>query len=197
MIICASIPALLWGFRLLSDRRQLSQELIRFHVVANSDEEADQTVKLRVRDAVLKSIREDLQKAKNIEEAKTYLQENLNKMKSIANDVLAESGFSESADVFLCREKFDTRIYDTFTLPAGVYESLRIVIGEGQGKNWWCVTFPGLCQPDTKEDFSAAATSAGLSDELTQTLCQSDDYEVRFFFLDVLGHLENMLHISK
>lgn len=196
-MICACIPALLWGWRLLSDRQQLRRELIRFHVVANSDSPQDQAVKLQVRDAVLESIREDLQKIADVEEAKAYLQENLPKIQKIANQTLQTAGFAEQTVVSLCEETFDTRVYDTFSLPAGVYESLRIIIGEGQGHNWWCVSFPNLCLPATSAEFADTAAGAGFSEVLTKTLVDGEDYEIRFFLLDALGQLENILHAAK
>ena len=85
------------------------------------------------------------------------------------------------------------RQYDTFALPSGVYESLRISIGEAQGKNWWCVVFPSLCMPAVGENFSDAAAGAGFDDGLTNTLQQKKGYEIRFFLLDWLGWLENLL----
>ena len=196
ILICACIPALLWGSRLLSDRQQLRQELIRFHVVANSDAPQDQAVKLQVRDAVLGSIRDELETAADVKEAKAYLRENLPKIRKIANETLKSAGFSEEAVVSLCEEAFPARVYDTFTLPAGIYESLRIVIGEGGGHNWWCVAFPDLCLPATSEDFADTAAGAGFSEELTRTLSDRETYEVRFFFLDALGRLENILSTS-
>lgn len=197
ILICTCIPALIWGTQILSDRRQLRQELIRFHVVANSDAPQDQAVKLEVRDAVLQSIRRDLQMAADMDAAKIYLQENLPKIQRIANEALESAGFSEKAVVSLCQETFDTRIYDTFTLPAGVYESLRIVIGEGKGHNWWCVAFPNLCLPAASEEFEDAAAGAGFSEDLTKTLADRENYEVRFFLLDALGQLENILYTGK
>ena len=196
LLVCACVPALVWSIRILSDNRQLKQELIRFHVVANSDAPQDQAVKLKVRDAVLNSLREDLQQISDVEAAKLYLRENLEKIRCIANETLEAAGFAEKAAVTLEREPFDTRVYDTFTLPSGVYESLRIIIGEGQGHNWWCVTFPDLCLPATTEEFSDTAAGAGFSEDLSNTLTHRDDYEVRFFLLDLLGKAENILHTS-
>ena len=106
--------------------------------------------------------------------------------------MLAQAGFPDTATVSLCLEEFATRVYDTFTLPAGLYESLRIVIGEGEGQNWWCVMFPSFCLPATSEGFEEVACGAGFSDTLTQTL--EGEYEIRFFFLDALGAVENFLH---
>ena len=190
--ICLLIACFVWIGMLLADRHKLRQELIRFHVVASSDSQEDQAVKLQVRDAVLGAFREELQNLQDMEQAKAYLQENLPKIEAIANDVLAQAGFSDRAKASLCVEEFTTRVYDTFTLPAGIYESLRIVIGEGEGHNWWCVVFPSLCLPATSEGFEEVACGAGFSDTLTDTL--EGNHEIRFFVLDVLGSVENFLH---
>lgn len=193
IVICTLIFVFVWGAMLLRDRKQLREELIRLHVVANSDSRQDQSVKLQVRDAVLKSLESDLQKLSDVDAARDYLRENLPKIQTIANETLEALGFDGEAVVTLCREAFDTRYYDTFTLPAGVYESLRIVIGEGAGKNWWCVAFPSLCIPATSAGFEDAAVEAGLSETLSDTLTGEEGYEVRFFLLDTLGRIENIL----
>ena len=190
--ICLLIACFVWIGMLLADRHKLRQELIRFHVVASSDSQEDQAVKLQVRDAVLGAFREELQNLQDMEQAKAYLQENLPKIEAIANDVLAQAGFSDRAKASLCVEEFTTRVYDTFALPAGIYESLRIVIGEGEGHNSWCVVFPSLCLPATSEGFEEVACGAGFSDTLTDTL--EGNHEIRFFVLDVLGSVENFLH---
>ena len=189
--ICLMISVSAWCGTLLADRQTLNEDLIRFHVVANSDGAEDQTVKLQVRDAVLASLQEDLAKIADVEEAKAYLQANLPKIEAVANQTLKAAGFDCEAVATLCREAFDTRYYDTFTLPAGVYEALRITIGEGEGHNWWCVAFPTLCLPATSEGFEAEAAGAGFPESLTGALAGDSEYEVRFFLLDVLGRLEN------
>ena len=189
--ICAILALAVWLGAVAADRETLSRELIRLHVVAASDSEADQAVKLRVRDAVLSSIRQDLEAVSDVEAAKAYLRENLPKIRQAANDALAAAGLEPSAVVSLCKETFDTRVYDTFTLPAGVYDALRIVIGPGEGHNWWCVVFPSLCLPATSDGFQAEAAGAGFSQELTDTL--TGDYEIRFFLLDWLGRVQNRL----
>ena len=107
--------------------------------------------------------------------------------------MLEEAGYDGEAVVTLCKEAFDTRYYDTFTLPAGVYEALRITIGEGAGKNWWCVVFPTFCVPAAGEGFEDVAVDAGFSDALSGALTGEKPYELRFFFLDKLGELENRL----
>ena len=191
--ICFLAAALFWCGALVADRTRLNEELIRLHVVANSDSEADQAIKLRVRDAVCRSLEEDLRRIGDIGEAKTYLQNNLPKIQAVANATLRAAGCDFEAVVSLCKETFDTRLYDTFKLPAGVYEALRITIGEGNGKNWWCVVFPTLCVPATSDGFADTAAGAGFSDALTGTLSGEKEYALRFYFLDALGKLENML----
>lgn len=191
--VCGLIAAVFWFAFLVSDRNKLDNTLIRFHVVANSDSEEDQSIKLKVRDLVLESIESDLQKITNIEDAKAYLHQNLPKIQQVVDQTLETFGFSDGASVSLCKESFETRHYDTFSLPAGVYDTLRIVIGEGLGQNWWCVSFPSLCIPATASGFADTAVSAGFSETLVQTLSGNEDYEIRFFFLNQLGKLENIL----
>lgn len=192
IVLCLVLTFSFWFGALLADRQQLREELIRFHVVANSDSVEDQQIKLQVRDAVIGTVQQDLVEIRDVNAAKAYLQENLPKIQAIANAALKQAGASESAVVSLCQETFDTRYYETFTLPAGVYESLRIIIGDGKGHNWWCVAFPSLCLPATSVEFEAAAVSSGFSEPLSQTLA-GEHHEIRFFFLDKLGQLENML----
>lgn len=188
---CLLVTAAVWTWTLLRDRQYLSEELIRLHVVANSDSAYDQDVKLRVRDAILQSIYEGMADIGDMQAAKDYLQSNLSKIEEIANRTLEAAGVDSHAVVTLCRESFDIREYDTFSLPAGVYESLRVVIGDGQGKNWWCVAFPTLCMSATSKDFEDAAQTAGMEQTLSETLSGKKERKLRFFFLDALGRAEN------
>ena len=197
LLICGCLVFLCFLAGLLSDRRELEQSLIRFHVVANSDSESDQSIKLRVRDAVLGSIREDLQQMADVSAARDYIRENLPKIQSVANETLEMLGVDQRAVATFCKETFDVRHYDTFSLPSGVYDSLRIVIGEGAGHNWWCVTFPTLCLPATTEGFEAVAADAGLSSGLTRTLSRENDFELRFLLLDKLGRLRGSRFAGK
>ena len=177
---------------LAADRETLKNQVVRLHVVGASDSEEDQAIKLQVRDAVLASLKETMQDVTNAEEAKAFLAENLSMIETTANRVLKEVGCGDTASVTLRTEEFGTRVYDTFTLPAGLYDALRITIGEGEGRNWWCVVFPSLCMPDTTQGFEAVAVGAGFSDDLTDTL--TGEYEVRFLLLDLIGQMENFFH---
>ena len=190
---CLLLVTLVWTAGLIFDRQTLHNELIRLHVVANSDSTEDQEIKLRVRDAVTESLEAALADIASVEEAEAYIRENLPKIRETANQVLREAGIDQEAIVALCEEAFDTRHYDTFSLPAGVYEALRITIGNGEGKNWWCVVFPTLCVPAASEGFEEVAVGAGFSKSLSGCLAGEETYAVRFFLLDALGKLENML----
>ena len=192
IFICFLAVCFVYLGALIADREKLKSELVRLHVVAASDSAEDQAIKLQVRDAVLESLQASLNGVTDIGEAKAYIEANLPKIEAVANQVLAASGCGDVATVSLQIEEFAARVYDTFSLPAGLYDSLRITIGEGEGRNWWCVTFPTLCIPATTEGFEAVAAGAGFSDELTGTL--TGEYEVRFYLLDLLGQLENFLH---
>jgi len=176
----------------VAQKRTLKESVIRFHVVAHSDDPQDQQLKLLVRDAILERLQPAVVALPDMASAKTYLQENLHQIQEIADNALIAAGSDQRSQVTLEQEAFGVRQYDTFALPSGVYESLRISIGEAQGKNWWCVVFPSLCMPAVGESFSDAAAGAGFDDGLTNTLQQKKGYEIRFFLLDWLGWLENL-----
>ena len=180
--------ACIWLWGIVTDSADLREELLRLHVVGASNSEEDQAVKLQVRDAVLASLEEGLRDMTDPKEAYDYVARMLPKVEEAANRCLAAAGFSETVQVSLTEEAFPTREYDTFSLPAGVYKALRIVIGEGEGKNWWCVVFPQLCV-GTQAQFVETANAAGLDPELAGTL--EGDYELRFWVLEKLGELKN------
>lgn len=186
----------LFGFGvLLADKQSLRDGVVRLHIVANSDSEQDQQIKLYVRDALLEYIETNMPQFSDAQSAKAYLNSHLEQLEQTANVVLAEF-CSDRARVTLAKEEFGVREYDTFTLPSGVYDSLRVEIGEAAGKNWWCVVFPSLCTGTCVEEFKDIAVSSGFDDNLTNTLAEQDGYKIRFFFLDCLGKLENFFHRS-
>lgn len=190
---CALLAAFVWCGTVIADRQRLNEELIRLHVVANSDRVEDQELKLLVRDAIITSLRQALADVRDTEQAKEYLQENLPKLQELANKTLDAAGSAQQAVVTLCREGFPTRQYNTFSLPAGIYKALRVTIGDGAGKNWWCVVFPSLCVPQTSQGFSDTAAGAGFPDALSGALTGEEPYQIRFYLLDKLGELEKFL----
>ena len=186
--LVAFVVICIYGWGIVTDAQTLHDGLLRLHVVGASDSVEDQDVKLLVRDAVLQSLEEGLRDLSDVEAAYDYVARMLPKVEAAANQGLKAAGFDDTVSVSLTEEAFPTREYDTFSLPAGIYKALRVVIGEGEGKNWWCVVFPQLCM-GTEADFVETAKVAGLSGELTGTL--EGDYEVRFWLLEKFGELKN------
>ena len=183
-----------WLGTVSSDKAVLSEDLIRFHVVADSDSQEDQVIKLKVRDALIEKLESAMENLPDAESAKEYLQAHLPELEKTANEVLSTLKAGYHAVVSLTKEAFPTREYDTFTLPAGVYESLRVTIGSGEGQNWWCVVFPSLCVSASTDGFEDTAVGAGFSDRLAGTLSGQQEYRVRFFILDCFGWVENLFH---
>ncbi len=173
------------------DINRLQEDLIRIHVVANSDSEQDQSNKLLVRDAVLDYLQPKLSQFTDKEQVQQFLSQHLSELTEVVNRVLAELKTDQQATVKLQQEEFSKREYDTFALPSGCYDAIRIEIGQGEGENWWCVAFPMLCVPRNEEAFSETATQAGLDSRLSATLTRQTGYEIRFFLLDCVGKLGN------
>lgn len=170
---------------------QLPENIVRLHVVANSNSGEDQAVKLLVRDAVLEEASRWYQEASSMEEASAALCVHLESIGSAAQAVLREQGFSYSARAELTEMYFPTRSYETFTLPAGTYRTLRITLGEGEGKNWWCVVFPALCLPAAQErGDDAFALLPGAEREIVQN---PKSYRVKFKAVEWYEELKRWL----
>lgn len=180
-----------WVGTVWADHGFLTEDLIRLHIVGSSDAYEDQQIKLKVRDAVISSLNREMKNLQDPQAAYQYIQDNIPKIQAIANDALAELGLDPDAVVTFCREQFDIRHYDTFSLPSGIYNCLRITLGEGQGKNWWCVVFPQIC--GTEQDFKEAAAEAGLTEVLAESLETEDGMQLRFYLLDLLGRFEKIV----
>ena len=191
-VFLAVLVAAAWFGGVLADSNALREDILRLHVVANSDRDADQEVKLQVRDAILATLDEALSNVTDVQQARAYINQMLPQLTQVANQVLRQAGITDSAQVSLGVEEFPVREYDSFTLPSGLYQSLRVTIGEGEGHNWWCVVFPKLCMSATTEEFMEAAAMEGMPDSLSGSL--TGEYEIRFWLLDQIGKIENFLH---
>ena len=176
---------------LQAQSQRMADKIIRLHVVANSDTSADQAVKLAVRDAVLREAGRVLDGA---EDPKQAVAAQLPALEAAANAELQRQGSEDLARVSFRRELFPTREYDTFSLPSGVYDSLRVTIGQGEGHNWWCVIVPSLCVPATADGFAKAAAAGGFSTGEIRLLTQADPaYTVKFRSLELLQALKSRL----
>ena len=133
------------GAMALHTQSRIADKVIRLHVLANSDSAADQALKLRVRDAVSERAREMLSEVPDRETALQCLREGLPELRETAAFTAVQNGCTFPVAAELCEAEFPTKIYDGFALPAGKYLALRIIIGQGEGQNWWCVVFPPLC----------------------------------------------------
>lgn len=142
--------AMLWASALGAEQDALADKVVRLHVVANSDSEADQTLKLQVRDAILADAASELAGLSR-EEALEQLTQDLPHLGEIAAQTVGEQGYDYPVTVSLKGERFPTKRYDDFALPAGEYMALRVQIGSGEGHNWWCVVFPPLCMGSVEE----------------------------------------------
>lgn len=142
---------------------EISDKLIRFHVIANSDTKQDQNLKYKVRDEILKYISPKLKNSSSIEESRKILKENNSEIIKLASNCIKNNGYNYTVKSTLGHENFPVKTYGNITLPQGNYEAYRVIIGSGKGQNWWCVMFPPLCFIDiTKGQISYDKTEAEM-----------------------------------
>ena len=153
----------------------LSEKVLRLHVLANSDSEADQQLKLKVRDAILQESDRLFQQSDSKEAAMAQMATHLSDVEQVAERTLRKNGCDLPVTAALNKVEFNTRTYGNITLPAGDYDALQVEIGAAKGKNWWCVLFPSLCVP--------SSTNVQMEDVLTQDelqVVEQSGYDVRF-----------------
>ena len=164
----------------LQNRDQLADKVVRLHILANSDSEEDQALKLRVRDRVLERATELLEQTGDRREAADVLQSHLPELERIAAEEISDCGYEYDVTAEVANTMFPTKEYDGFTLPAGEYLALRIIIGEGNGHNWWCVVFPPLCTT-AAADVPASALAAGFDEEEVALVTEENEgYVLKF-----------------
>lgn len=159
----------------------IQNEVFRLHILANSDSEDDQKLKLYVRDGLLEYTEELFKDCKNKEQSKQTALENTDNIKQKAQMLVYEYGYKYPVDAYVTNMSFNTRVYDDFTLPAGNYDALRIVIGEGEGYNWWCVIYPALCVPSAEGD----ELNSVLNEDEQDIINESEHYEVKFKIVEI------------
>lgn len=172
------------------DCRSIRDDVVRLHILANSDSEADQLVKLAVRDALLSSGKELFSGTVNKENAAEALNTQKQELTETANRVLRENGFDYEARIYLADEYFTTRSYENFTLPAGEYLALKVILGDGAGHNWWCVMFPPLCLPAATDN---AHLNAVFSEDEVELIESTPKYEIRFKIIEIIENLKAKL----
>ena len=172
--------ALIWGNVSLHRQQALADRVVRLHILANSDSEEDQALKLQVRDRVLDRAAEILMESADRAAAERALRAALPELESLAADEIALRGYDYPVTAELADTAVPTREYDGFALPAGRYLALRLVIGAGEGHNWWCLVFPPLCTA-VSSDLAQTAMAAGLTEDDVQLITESESgYVLKF-----------------
>ena len=173
-----------------AEQNKLSDQLIRLHVIANSDRESDQVAKLDVRDHVLALLNPKLEGVDSVEAAESVIRKTLPGLCKAASLSLLSNGMFYTVKAELCIEQYPSRTYDGFALPSGDYVSLKIILGEGEGRNWWCVVFPPLCMTSA-EDTDAFS---GLTEDSVKLIkYEGGEYRLRFRIIELYEQLKRAL----
>ena len=159
----------------------LQNDVFRLHIIANSDSEQDQSLKLKIRDGILEYTSKLFAECKDRDEAIIAAKENLEDIKRFSQDMVYTYGYGYKVDAYITEMDFDTRIYEDFTMPAGKYQALRIVIGNGNGHNWWCMLYPALCIPSAQQN----KPELSLDENEIDVISNSDKYEVKFRLVEI------------
>lgn len=182
---------MLLGLWLEKEQNSLADQVLRLHVLAHSDSPEDQALKLKVRDRVLAEAEQIMPQGVNVEEATNVLADNLSCFARAGEQVVSEEGFDYPVQVELEQVWFPTREYEDFSLPAGEYQALRVIIGDGGGQNWWCVVFPPLCLNSVSESVQETAAEAGLEDRQVALITgESEGYVVKFKAIELWEKLK-------
>lgn len=171
--------------------RDISDKVLRFHILANSDTQEDQDLKLKVRDAVLEYSEELFANADSKESAESIAADHINDIVETAQKEVFANGYSYEVKGCITKMYFTTRKYENFTLPAGQYDAVRLLIGKGDGHNWWCVMFPMLCVP-------CAEKQASLDDVLDENEVDivegGDEYEFKFKIVEIFESIADWIN---
>lgn len=166
--------------------KAFEDEVIRFHIRANSDKEEDQALKLKIRDEILKEMGGKFESTRSLDESRNIIKNNMGEMKAITEKVIEKEGEDYSVEVSLGQDSFPTRKYGNLVLPAGDYETLLITLGEGKGQNWWCIMFPPLCFVDITHSMAY-----NVEEELGVTIDKDQEptLKLRWKIIDLINKL--------
>lgn len=167
----------------------ISNEVFRLHILANSDTNEDQTLKLKVRDEILNAGQNIFKSCQSLDEIIEVSKNNAEYFKSIAENCIKQNGYDYDVNVCVDKEYFNTRKYDKITLPSGVYNALKIEIGEAKGHNWWCVMFPAICLPAVSDDEIYSV----LDEDEIDLVNSNSKYEIRFKIVEIYQKIKSEL----
>ncbi len=167
-------------------QEHLAEEVLRFHVLANSDSEEDQSLKIKVRDSVLAFLEENMPETDSASETTAWAREHIDAIEEVGRDTVAASGADQTVSAAVTTCWFPDKSYGDITFPAGNYEALRIEIGAAKGHNWWCVLYPSLCFLDTTNAVVPEEGKQKLKNVLTEEeyaeVTVTSDFEISWFF---------------
>ncbi len=174
------------------EEREIYDKLIRLHVLANSDSDEDQQLKLKVRDKILEKS-STFSELDSIESAEEFYSGKLEMLRDVALETIKQEGYDYDVEISLSKEYYPTREYENFRLPAGEYTSLRIMIGQAQGHNWWCVLYPPLCLSSAKAD--DAFVDAGFTPDQISFITENDKpkYKVKFKVVEWFSEIKRTI----
>ncbi|MGN0501139.1 MAG: stage II sporulation protein R [Ruminococcus sp.] len=168
---------------------QISNEVFRLHILANSDSEEDQSLKLRVRDSLLRYTDRLFSEAENSDEAERIARDNLESLRAVAQREVYANGYDYQVKAEVVNMYFNTRYYERYTMPAGMYDALRITIGSGEGHNWWCVMYPSICIS------SAVETDKRVEDTFSQNqqeIVKGNEYQYKFKVVEIFEKIVSL-----
>lgn len=191
-ILCATVVACfaLLSFLPVHGEAEIYDSVIRLHVLANSDSEEDQNIKLAVRDEIASLTASLTENCSDIESAEEKIKENLENIENRAKEALKKLGCDMPVKVTFGYEEYPEKSYESICFPAGTYRSVRVLIGNAEGKNWWCVLFPRLCLgAATKKEAENAFISVGFTPDQYKIITETEDpkYKLRFKILEIFG----------
>ena len=195
LLICTFLilaVALIAGLFPIHGEEKIYDTVVRLHVLANSDSEEDQALKLKVRDRVVELVTPAVEGCRSQTEAIAAIGGIMDELETAARDVVASEGYDYDVSILMGEEYYPTKNYETCAFPEGEYVSLRVCIGDAEGENWWCCLFPPLClsaaTDDSDGDNEDAFVSAGLTGEQYKIITESDQpkYRVRFKILETI-----------
>lgn len=189
VLLCGIVFFVLFQIFPTEEEFKIYESTVRLHVLANSDSEEDQKLKLQVRDAILETVIDF--ESSNKKEAIKNIEENKKRLEEIAKTVIKNNGYDYDVKVEIGEELYPTKYYDDFALPAGEYTSVRVVIGNGDGRNWWCVLYPPLCTSLATDNKEEVCIQAGLTKDQYNliTANNSGKYKIKFRFLELASEV--------
>lgn len=189
LIVAVCCLFLFLGLMPVHGESEIYDSVLRLHVLANSDSEEDQALKLKVRDAILKNSNDIFSNCKTRDDAIAILNQNISVLKNAAEEVIQDEGYEYSVSIELGEENYPTKNYESFCFPSGEYLSLRVIIGNGEGQNWWCVLYPPMClSAASKQKPEEAFISVGLNKDQYEIITETEKptYKIRFKVLEVI-----------